>query len=201
MKFRLVIDCCESEIPTNGPDRAGSTRPFVTSKNKKDDIILSGNGVTVVSGVPSRHQQPSSLRHSLRYLPKMAMASHHPSSLPPATFLLPKSPKRSRLPKPFLLRVAPPSSSSSSSSPDPPGSEPPSEPAAPADLVKLAFEKARAYRKSLRSKPEGDLEASAAVAGSPSDESYGRGGSADAGRIAMAKAKEHVLESDADSGE
>ncbi|KAL3719130.1 hypothetical protein ACJRO7_004130 [Eucalyptus globulus] len=123
----------------------------------------------------------------------MAMASPHPSFLPPATFLLSKSPKRCHLPKPFLLRVA------SSSSPNPPDSESAPEPAAPADPVKLAFEKARAYKKSLQPKPEeGGSEASAV--GSPGDAS-GRGDSAGAGRIATAEAaKEYVLESDADSG-
>ncbi|KAF8009934.1 hypothetical protein BT93_J0803 [Corymbia citriodora subsp. variegata] len=123
----------------------------------------------------------------------MAMASRHPSFLPPTTLVLSKSPRRSHLPKPFLLRV-----SSSSSSPNPPDSESPSEPAAPADPVKLAFEKARAYKKSLRSEPEGEPEASAAV-GSPGDVNS-RDEAAGAGRIATAKAKDFVSESDADSG-
>ncbi|KAI3415015.1 uncharacterized protein J3R85_015593 [Psidium guajava] len=120
----------------------------------------------------------------------MALAAHHPSFLPPTTFLLSKSPKGSHPPKPFLLRVA-------SSSPNPPDSESPSESVAPVDPVKLAFEKARAYKKSLPSKPETEFEAS--VVGSPSD-ANSRDDSADTGKIAMARAKEYVLKSDANSG-
>ncbi|XP_048140520.1 uncharacterized protein LOC115756544 isoform X3 [Rhodamnia argentea] len=120
----------------------------------------------------------------------MALASRHPSFLPPTTFLLSKWPKGSHPPKPFLLRVA-------SSSSNPPSSESPSESAAPVDPVKLAFEKARAYKKSLPPKHESELEAS--VVGSPSDANR-RDDSADAGKIVMAKAKEYVLESDANSG-
>ncbi|XP_048140519.1 uncharacterized protein LOC115756544 isoform X2 [Rhodamnia argentea] len=119
----------------------------------------------------------------------MALASRHPSFLPPTTFLLSKWPKGSHPPKPFLLRVA-------SSSSNPPSSESPSESAAPVDPVKLAFEKARAYKKSLPPKHESELEAS--VVGSPSDANR-RDDSADAGlkgknggKIGKANSKEKM---------